>query len=236
MRIRLIHGFTQTAASWNPVEARLPRDWDVQALEVPDGLDFVATSEAIGHRGGGSGTWVGYSMGARLCLRLALDRPAAVQRLVLVSGTAGIRTAADRRARRATDEQLASDAERDGVEVFLERWLQGRLFETLPREAAQLEERRRGNTVHRLVHQLRALGQGSQEPVWDRLSTLEMPVLLVSGQWDRTYTDLAQQMTAAIGGNATHVTIPKAGHSVNLERPDELAHELTSWLDGDATE
>jgi 2-succinyl-6-hydroxy-2,4-cyclohexadiene-1-carboxylate synthase len=235
VRIRLIHGFTQTATSWNPVEARLPREWDVQALEVPDGLDFVATSEAIGHRGGGNGTWVGYSMGARLCLRLALDRPDTVQRLVLVSGTAGIRSAADRRARRASDEQLARDVERDGVEAFLERWLEQRLFETLPRELSMLDDRRRGNTVHRLVHQLRELGQGAQEPVWDRLGTLEMPVLLASGQWDRTYTEIADQMAAAIGDNATRVTIPKAGHSVNLERPDELAHELAAWLEGDAT-
>jgi 2-succinyl-6-hydroxy-2,4-cyclohexadiene-1-carboxylate synthase len=235
VQVRLIHGFTQTAESWNPVEARLPRDWDVQALEIPDGLDFVATSEAIGQRGGSPGTWVGYSMGARLCLRLALDRPEVVQRLVLVSGTAGIRSPEERRARRASDEELAADAERDGVEAFLERWLDQRLFETLPREAAMLDERRRGNTVHRLVHQLRALGQGMQEPMWDELATLAMPVLLVSGQWDRTYGELAEQMTAAIGENATHVTVPKAGHSVHLERPDELAQVLTTWLDG-ATE
>jgi len=235
VRIRLIHGFTQTAASWNPVEALLPRDWDVQALEVPDGLDFVATSEAIGHRGGGAGTWVGYSMGARLCLRLALDRPEVVQRLVLVSGTAGIRSPVERRARRASDEELAGDAERDGLDAFLERWLDQRLFETLPREAAMLDERRRGNTVHRLVHQLRALGQGMQEPMWDQLGTLDIPVLLVSGQWDRTYGDIAEQMTAAIGENATHVTVPKSGHSVHLERPDELAQLLTTWLEG-ATE
>jgi 2-succinyl-6-hydroxy-2,4-cyclohexadiene-1-carboxylate synthase len=235
VRIRLIHGFTQTAESWNPVEARLPRDWDVQALEIPDGLDFVATSEAIGHRGGGEGTWGGYSMGARLCLRLALDRPEIVQRLVLVSGTAGIRSPAERRARRASDEELAADAERDGLKSFLERWLDQRLFETLPRDAAMLDERCRGNTVHRLVHQLRALGQGTQEPMWDQLGALTMPVLLVSGQWDRTYGEIAEQMTAAIGENATHVTVPKSGHSVNLERPDELAQLLTTWLEG-ATE
>jgi len=235
VRIRLIHGFTQTAESWNPVEARLPRDWDVQALEIPDGLDFVATSEAIGHRGGGEGTWGGYSMGARLCLRLALDRPEIVQRLVLVSGTAGIRSPAERRARRASDEELAADAERDGLKAFLERWLDQRLFETLPRGAAMLDERCRGNTVHRLVHQLRALGQGTQEPMWDQLGALTMPVLLVSGQWDRTYGEIAEQMTAAIGENATHVTVPKSGHSVNLERPDELAQLLTTWLEG-ATE
>ena len=235
MQIRLIHGFTQTAEAWSAVEARLPRDWDVQALEIPDGLDFVATSEAIGQRGGGVGTWVGYSMGARLCLRLALDQPEVVERLVLVSGTAGIRSPAERRTRRASDEQLAADAERIGVGAFLERWLDQRLFETLPREAAMLDERRRGNTVHRLVHQLRALGQGMQEPMWDQLGTLDIPVLLVSGQWDRTYGDIAEQMTAAIGENATHVTVPKSGHSVHLERPDELAQLLTTWLEG-ATE
>ena len=232
MQIRLIHGFTQTAESWNPVEARLPRDWDVQALEIPDGLDFVATTEAIGQRGGGAATWVGYSMGARLCLRLALDRPEIVQRLVLVSGTAGIRSAADRRTRRASDEELAADAERDGVAAFLERWLDQRLFETLPRDVAMLEERRRGNSVHRLVHQLRALGQGTQEPMWDQLGDLAMPVLLVSGQWDRTYGEIAEQMTAAIGENATHVSVAKSGHSVNLERPDDLAHVLPTWLEG----
>ena len=235
MRVRLIHGFTQTATSWNPVEARLPADWDVQALEIPDGLDFVATAEAIGHRGGGAATWGGYSMGARLCLRLALDRSDVVERLVLVSGTAGIRGEAARKARRASDEQLACDAERDGVANFLERWLDQRMFETLPRKAAMLDDRRRGNNVHRLVHQLRALGQGTQEPVWDRLGTLAMPVLLVTGQWDRAYAETAEQMRAAIGNNATHVTMPKSGHSVNLERPDELAHVLMTWLEGDTT-
>jgi 2-succinyl-6-hydroxy-2,4-cyclohexadiene-1-carboxylate synthase len=74
-----------------------------------------------------------------------------------------------------------------------------------------------------------------QEPMWDQLGTLAMPVLLVSGQWDRTYGELAEQMMAAIGENATHVTVPKAGHSVHLERPEELAQLLTTWLEG-ATE
>ena len=107
MRLRLVHGFTQTARSWEPIEPRLPRDWDVQALEVPDGLDFVATADTLGHRGG-AGVWVGYSMGARLCLRLALDRPELVERLVLLSGTAGIESAPQRaRARRTADDQLA---------------------------------------------------------------------------------------------------------------------------------
>jgi len=234
VRLRLVHGFSQTARSWEPLEKLLPVGWDVQALDVPDGLDFVATADTLGHRGA-EATWVGYSMGARLCLRLALDRPAIVDRLVLVSGTAGIESATQRRSRRDADEQLARDAERDGVEQFLERWLDQRLFETLPRDAAQLDIRRRAYTVARLTHQLRILSQGEQTPLWDRLGALEMPVLILCGQWDRTYSDLGARMAAAIGANAELVVVSKAGHALNLERPAAVAHELTTWLEGPAT-
>jgi 2-succinyl-6-hydroxy-2,4-cyclohexadiene-1-carboxylate synthase len=230
VRLRLVHGFSLTARSWEPLERVLPPDWDAQALEVPDGLDFEATADALGHRGG-EGAWVGYSMGARLSLRLALDRPELVEALMLLSGTAGIADARDRATRREADERLANDVQRDGVGPFLERWLDQRLFETLPRDASQLEIRTRGNTVARLQHQLRELGQGAQVPLWDRLSELEMPVLVVCGQWDRTYRDLGARLASSIGDNASLVTIPKAGHAVHLERPEEVAHELATWLE-----
>ncbi|HEY8218324.1 MAG TPA: alpha/beta fold hydrolase, partial [Acidimicrobiia bacterium] len=152
-----------------------------------------------------------------------------------LSGTAGIESPSERRARRERDEQLARDAERDGVALFLERWLAQRLFETLPRNKAQLDIRLRAYTAGRLAHQLRALGQGEQEPLWDRLPSLEMPVLIMCGQWDRGYTDVATRMAAAVGDNAQLVVLPKAGHALHLERPDEVAHELIAWLDGDAT-
>lgn len=228
MRIRLVHGFTQTARAWGRVEARLPGDWDIQALEVPDGLDFATTADALGVRGS-TGTWVGYSMGARLCLRLALDRPTNVDRLALVSGSPGIASPAERRTRLAEDERLAQDVERSGVAAFVERWLDQRMFETLPRDAAMLDDRRLGNTIGRLAHQLRVLGQAAQEPLWDRLPKLEMPVLVVSGAYDRKYTEIAERMVAAIGDNARHELVAKAGHAVHLERPDELAQLLASW-------
>ncbi|MSO79098.1 MAG: alpha/beta fold hydrolase [Acidimicrobiia bacterium] len=230
VRLRLVHGFTQTIRAWETVEARLPRDWDVQPLDIPDGLDFVATAATLGLRGG-EGTWVGYSMGGRLCLRLALDRPELVERLVLLSASPGIAAPADREARLAVDEGRVRDLERDGVEKFLEHWLSQRMFETLPREAAMIDERQRRNTVHGLAHQLRGLGQAAHEPMWGRLSELEMPVLVVSGQWDRAYTEIAEQIGAAIGTNAKVVTVEKAGHALHLERPDEVAQLLVSWLE-----
>jgi hypothetical protein len=65
------------------------------------------------------------------------------------------------------------------------------MFQTLPR-ALCARRAARGNTVHRLAHQLRALGQAVQEPLWDRLSELSMPVLLVTGAYDRKYLEIAE--------------------------------------------
>ena len=228
MRLRLVPGFTNTAVSWGPVERGLPTDWDIQAIDVPDGLDFVGTADALAHRGGPA-IWVGYSMGARLCLRLALDNPRSVSALVLVSGSPGIASAGARETRAAADERQAQELERDGVDAFLERWIAQRLFETLPREAAMLDDRRRGNTVQRLAHQLRDLGPGAQEPLWDRLPELVMPVLLVAGGYDRAYSETAQRMATMIGSNAEVVILPRAGHAVHLEQPKELAQLLASW-------
>jgi 2-succinyl-6-hydroxy-2,4-cyclohexadiene-1-carboxylate synthase len=150
----------------------------------------------------------------------------------LISGTAGLEDAGQREARRSSDEGLAGEVERDGVAPFLDHWLNQRLFETLPRTAAMIEDRRKGNTVHRIAHQLRILGQGVQEPLWGRLGELAIPVLLVTGAYDRTFTEIAQRLTTAIR-NAQLVTIPKAGHAVHLERPDDVAEALVAWL-GDA--
>ena len=231
MRLRLVPGFTLTARSWEPIERALPVEWDVQTVEVPDGFDFAATADALAHRGGRA-VWVGYSMGGRLCLRLALDNPTLVDALILVSGSPGIRDAGPREARLADDERRAQELERDGLDAFLERWLDQRLFETLPREKAMLEDRRRRNDVPRVAHQLRALGQGVQEPLWDRLGELSVPVLLLVGGYDRAYGDVAQRMAAAIGPLAAVEVVPQAGHAAHLEQPDEVAHRIAAWMSG----
>jgi len=224
----LVPGFSQTATSWRGVGRVLEESCDVVALDVPAHDTFAATATALGNAGGRA-VYAGYSMGGRLALRLALDRPDLVSALVLVSSTAGIADKAARRERIASDEALAESVERDGVGAFLERWLDQRLFETLPREAAMLDDRRRGNTVRRLAHQLRELGPGAQEPLWDRLAELAMPVLLIAGGYDRAYSETAQRMATAIGSNAEVAILPRTGHAVHLEQPKELAQLLTSW-------
>jgi 2-succinyl-6-hydroxy-2,4-cyclohexadiene-1-carboxylate synthase len=218
-----VHGFTQTPASWEPVTSRVTAEARVPRL--PQAPDFVATARELDL---GPAEYVGYSMGGRLCLQLALDRPEVVERLVLVSASPGIADDDDRAARRAADEHLAQSIERDGVDAFLERWVAQPLFATLSRDRAGIADRGAGNTVESLTHQLRVLGQGAQPSNWDRLAGLAAPTLLIVGELDPKYVDIAHRMAAAIPDAHVEV-IADAGHACHLERPDAVAHLLASW-------
>jgi 2-succinyl-6-hydroxy-2,4-cyclohexadiene-1-carboxylate synthase len=228
--MRFVPGFSQTAASWDAVRDGLPDEIDATALEVPDGLDFAATAAALG-AAGGPGTYVGYSMGGRLCLRLALDHPEIVDALVLVSATPGIVDDAERRARRSADEQLAREVERDGAVAFLDRWVRLPMFAGVP-EAAGRAARLGAGDEPRLAHQLRALGQGSQAPLWDRLDRLDLLVAFITGRDDEKYGAIADEMFEHVG-NGVRLRLP-GGHSLPLEQPRllanalaELAHRIT---------
>ncbi len=232
MRVILVPGFTQTSRSWTVVTAALGEGaaasgspLRVEALEVPHGLGFEATADALASSGG-RGLWVGYSMGGRLALQVALAHRHIVDGLVLVSSTAGLADAAQRAARRRSDGELARTIEEHGVGVFLERWLAQPMFASVPPDAPGLAERR-SMAPERLAHQLRALGQGAQPSLWERLSELsglDRPVVLVAGGADAKYRAVAAEMARRIPGSL-RVSVP-GGHAVPLEAPAALAAEV----------
>jgi 2-succinyl-6-hydroxy-2,4-cyclohexadiene-1-carboxylate synthase len=198
-------------------------DGDVRTVEVPEPGDFGSTARAIGDAGG-PGVYAGYSMGGRLCLRLALDRPDLVHGLVLVSATPGIENAAERAARVASDERWAALAERDGIEAFLAAWLAQPMFASVPAGAPGLADRRRLTPTF-VAACLRRLGTGAMEPMWDRLPELTIPVLLVTGTRDEKFTAIARRMLDRLP-DAVHREID-AGHALPLEQPTALG-ELVS--------
>jgi 2-succinyl-6-hydroxy-2,4-cyclohexadiene-1-carboxylate synthase len=234
-RVVLVHGFTQTQAAWEPVAARLRARWRLVRVDLPGhgGSAGVRAgfAEAAGLVGecGGRAAYVGYSLGGRLCLRLALDRPELVRTLVLLGASPGIADAAERAERRAADEALAAGIERDGVAAFLDRWLAGPLFATLPAARAGVADRL-ANTPAGLASALRLLGAGAQTPLWDRLAGLRCPTLLVAGALDGKFAAIAAEMAAAIGPAARRALVPGAGHAVHLERPAEVAVLLDGFL------
>lgn len=234
----LVHGFTQTAASWQPIGGLLqdrlrpePEVICVDApghgtrhdvhLDLPSGADLLAAQY-------GRATYIGYSMGGRLCLHLALRHPELVERLVLIGATPGIEDDGERADRRAADEAMADELQAIGVEAFLERWLAQPLFSRLRPTIAEMDERMT-NTVEGLAASLRLAGTGTQEPLWDRLVEISVPVLVLAGQRDHKFAAIGRRM-AEVLPDATFRSVPDAGHAAHLEHPVTTGEIITSWL------
>ena len=231
--VSFVHGFTQTRTSWLPVVDRL-RDVRCTLIDAPGHGGSIDGSRSLPEAGDDiattmpKGTLVGYSMGARMALHAALSHPGTVTSLVLVSGTPGLESEEERRARRSSDESLAERIEDIGVPAFVDEWLANPMFAGLSSEAAMRDERL-ANTAHGLAESLRHCGTGTQENLWPRLPALAMPVLVVCGSEDAKFSSIARRMHDAIPGSELFV-VSGAGHTVHLERTEEFVSTLGRWL------
>ncbi|MFQ5872392.1 MAG: 2-succinyl-6-hydroxy-2,4-cyclohexadiene-1-carboxylate synthase [Dehalococcoidia bacterium] len=192
--------------------------------------DLVGVLDGIGVR---RASWLGYSMGGRICLYVALNAPDRCRALVLEGASPGISNARDRRERVDRDVELARIIEERGVATFVEYWEALPLFATqqrLPQAARErLRRQRLRNNPVGLANTLRGIGVGVQPPLQDRLSCLAPPVLFVVGEKDGKFCDLARSMNAAVP-NGRLAVIPEAGHAVHLEQPDRFNSIVLDFL------
>jgi 2-succinyl-6-hydroxy-2,4-cyclohexadiene-1-carboxylate synthase len=176
---------------------------------------------------------VGYSLGARLALGLAVEASPRVRRLVLESGTAGLRRRRERGERRRQDEALAGRLEVEGLERFVRAWEALPLFAGLRSLPAEVQEavraRRLAGDAEGLALSLRKLGLGSQPSYWSALPSVRTPTLLLTGARDVKFTALARRMAAELPVVCGHV-FPAVGHAPHLEVPEAWVREVTGFL------
>lgn len=234
--IVLVHGFTQTRNCWGPIAGDLERDHLVVRVDAPG--HGMSSHVMAGLRGGGRmiadqggrATYLGYSMGGRYLIHLALANPELVRGLVLVGTTAGIDDPAERAARAAADRATARRIRELGIYRFIEEWVAAPMFADLPPEH-QFRMERMENTPEGLENSVVQAGTGSQDPSWHKLHRLAMPVLVVAGERDERYAALGERLATSIGANATLALVPGAGHAAHLEQPGAFLALLRSWLD-----
>lgn len=229
-----LHGFTGCPESWRRTRA---------VAQVP-----FATPRILGHGAAAPGVesfdgevdrlarglreptdLVGYSLGARLALGIAVRHPERVRRLTLVGVNPGLEDNASAMARREADELLARTLETDGIEAFVDRWERVPLFATQHMLPEMLRaERRRQRLAHDpegLARALRVLGLGSMPSRWEAIARLPMPVTLVVGAEDAKYRGIAERIRDRRPRTRVAI-VPDAGHDVTLEAPVALARLL----------
>jgi 2-succinyl-6-hydroxy-2,4-cyclohexadiene-1-carboxylate synthase len=227
----LLHGFTHTGASWDPVIAALGERYRAMAPDLPghgrasdeDPVTLAAVVTEVAGLTHGRFTLAGYSMGGRIALQVALALAPRVERLVLIGASPGLADPREREQRRQADEQLARELEHMTIEAFASRWAETPVLAGQPDHvlaAAQADRLR--NQPAALARALRQLGTAALAPVWTRLPELTMPVELVVGERDAKFRAVAGQM-ARVLPDGRIIVAPGAGHAVHLEAPEVVA-------------
>jgi 2-succinyl-6-hydroxy-2,4-cyclohexadiene-1-carboxylate synthase len=232
----LLHGFTHTGASWDPVVAALGESYRALAPDIrghgaasertPVSLEPVLDDLAA--LASPRFTLVGYSMGGRIALHAALRFGERVDRIILIGASPGIADPAQRAARRAGDDERARGLERSTIAQFAAHWAQTPVLAGQPPAvAAAVHADRLRNHPAGLARALRGLGTGALPSLWDRLGEVVAPVALVVGERDEKFTAVAAEMAGRLV-EAEVVVVPGAGHAVHLEAPKRIARVISS--------
>jgi len=244
----LLHGFTGDASTMMPLGLSLSENRTVYSIDLPghgetgvledsslygfeETIDllraFVVDAEL------NQVDLLGYSMGGRIALGFTIRYPELAKKLVLISSSAGLTTQSEREVRRRVDGDLAHQILEEGIEVFVDSWMQQPLFESQQRLDPTIIEKQRQqrlkNSPEGLAASLQGVGTGSQPSLWNHLESITAETLLVVGEDDSKFRRLAMKMASGIQKSVIAV-IDDAGHATHLENLSDTAEVVRSFL------
>ncbi len=243
-----LHGFTGSVDDWSDLIKGLEDLWepisfnlaghgtsdhpaDISEYTIDAEIDRLLRS--VNSRKIEKFVLVGYSMGGRIALSFACRYPDRLRGLILESTTAGIEDEEDRRLRIESDEELARFIESNDIEVFVDRWMSLPLFASQNKmpvdKLMELRTRKRRNSRTALAGSLRAAGTGRMKPLWEHISKLTMPVVLITGSLDTKFTEINKKMASMIP-DCQHIIIDNTGHTVHFEKPDLYQQVIKDFI------
>ena len=238
-----VHGWGMNAGVWAPVVEELAGAYRLHLVELPGhGASVQAEGDgsledwaaAIRHAVPSGATWIGWSLGAQVAIRAALDDPARIAGLCLVAGTPRFVQAADWPHAMAgeTFRQFSENLTEDHLgtlERFLALQVRGaeRASETLRWLRREVRERPRPRDVG-LDNGLRLLLETDLRRDLHRLS---QPTLWLLGERDTLVpADVGGDLTA-LQPNADILVIGGAAHAPFLSHAARSTALLTRFLE-----
>lgn len=247
-----LHGFLGNAHEWTGTAGALAPLGPLAAIDLPGHGDSWPVTQRTWEDLGAQfsallqshqidrTSLIGYSMGGRLALFLALRNPERYSALVLESASPGLRTAEEAHNRLHADLELAHSLEQIALEdepegafrLFLSQWYEQAIFGTRrkdPCATQRLIEQRLDSDPLRLAAGLRLLSVGAQPSLWEELPNLQVPTLLIVGEEDRKFCRIAEEMCERCPRMAMEV-FSGCSHNVHWENPGGYTTAVKAFL------
>ena len=209
--ILLLHGFSGDKSTWHDLCPALQHEYHLIVIDIlgHGGSDKPADSSAFRMERVAIDViclldklnvfqchLVGYSMGGRLALYLAIANAARFRSLILESASPGLDDPQERNQRRRLDNQLANKIEMKGIEWFVDYWQGLPIWHSQRALGADLLRKQRlqrlRNDPHGLANSLRGMGAGAQPSLWQHLPQLSVPTCCSP---ERTTTSFAPSIS-----------------------------------------
>ncbi len=206
-----------------------PEDEAAYSMEqVVDDLGRVLDAAAPG---GGPAVLGGLSFGGLASLHFALAHPERVRALLLIASGPGFKNPEAQARWESQVGRIAARLEERGFEGYVD----GRAAPTaVGRRPGLPAARAAGEAIiaqnPRSVAHFGRRVSGPAPSVIDALPGIEVPALVLVGEEDEAYLRAAEVMAAKLP-KARHVSIPRAGHVVNIEEAEAFNRALVEFLD-----
>lgn len=243
----LLHGFTGSSFNWNEVINEFP-DYKLIVIDIighgqsaspVDPLRYQIEEVVrdlvliLNEMNIEKVNLLGYSMGGRLALSFAMIHPNQVIKLILESSSPGLEDLNERVKRKEADEKLAAEINSLGLVQFVDKWESLPLFKTQNQLSANqqnlLRRQRLLNNPLGLANSLIGMGTGAQPSWWDKLHSLNIPVLLLCGELDKKFCTIAVRMHKQLT-KSVRKEINGAGHAIHVEQPRIFGKIVNDFL------
>lgn len=240
----LVHGFTASSVSFAANIPALSEHFTVITVDLLGHGDSDAPEDAAPYAPGPAIERIlglmdrlgydrillcGHSLGAAVCLRLALEAPDRLAGLILINSMSAAGTPEWREQARAGMDEMAARLRNEGS-AFLR---QTRLYpahskrldpasrELLTRAFDETDPNGLAGTAEALVVDVNS---------YERLGELAVPALLVVGARETAFAEIAPDFVARMpAGMVREVHLEEAGHAANLEQPRDFEAAVTAF-------
>jgi 2-succinyl-6-hydroxy-2,4-cyclohexadiene-1-carboxylate synthase len=245
--IVLLHGFTGSSESYDHISKYLSKNspvWSIDLIghgktESPDVPNYYRLDSQLEQLNAlfvklelKCPILLGYSMGGRLALNYAINFPDTISGLILESTNTGIENESDRRERQSSDSELSNEI-RENYSSFLEKWNRLPLFKSSKLTSSNHMEnfkkiQKQQNSLG-LAHSISQFSTAFMPYISNRLYQLSKPILIITGEEDRKYTDLWIALSKHLT-LSKHEVIQNAGHRVHLDNPDDYIMAIENYI------
>ena len=252
--IILIHGLASNAGFWRYNISDLSEDYRVIALDLPGygksdkgdypyGMAWYAEviSRFIEAQNLENVTYIGHSMGGQIGITLSLNHPESIDRLVLAA-PAGIEAFSPGSGNWLRGvftiegiKNVPESAIRENLSLNFYRW--NSKWEWMVEERTRMAKSEEMDEFAYTV--IQSIGAMLDEPTTQKLSGISHKTLIIYGRYDRLIPNMYLNPGSPIDvfefghqqiPNSSLIQVDKAGHMLQIEKPDSFNREVKNWL------